>query len=272
MIFSWLRNRRRQQWLAQGQPSRWEPWLRQGVWQYQYLDDRQRQRVREFVCVMLHEKEWAGGSQFDVTEQMQVTIAGQAALLTLGFGKPYYFDRLKTIILYAGSYQQQPASTEDLLIGQMTETLPRTERLLGESWQGGPIVLAWNVVERDGRNSRRRRSVVLHEFAHHMDGLNGTTDGSPPMTSYEFERRWYRITDMEYQRLLKFARMKQPTLLDHYGATSHAEFFAVATECYFTAPHEFARQHQQLFAVLEQLFGQDPRSWLPDFGSEQGSA
>jgi hypothetical protein len=136
--------------------------------------------------------------------------------------------------------------------------------MLGESWQGGPIVLAWNTVWRDGRSSRRRRNVVLHEFAHHMDSLAGTTDGAPPMTSFEFERRWYRITDVEYKRLLRFSQRGESTLLDPYGATSHAEFFAVSTECFFTAPHEFARRHDELFSVLVQFFGQDPRAWLPD--------
>ena len=160
MIFSWLRNRRRRQWLAQPQPSFWDSCLRDNVWQYQYLDESQRQRVRDFVCVLLQEKEWAGGGQMTVTDDMRVTIAGQAALLTLGFGRPYYFDRLQTIIIYAGSYQQRPASTDDLLLGQPGDPFLGSENLLGESWQGGPIVLAWNVVQRDGRNARRRRSVV----------------------------------------------------------------------------------------------------------------
>jgi Mlc titration factor MtfA (ptsG expression regulator) len=265
MFFESSKKKRRQQWLAAEMPSSWDGWLRRNVWQFPHLGDPQQLRVREFVCIALHEKEWVGGGQFELTEEMQVTVAGQAALLTLGFNEPYYFDRLKTIILYASPYDPRPASTDDLLIGQTDGLGLPAETRLGESWQGGPIVLAWNVVLRDGRHSRRRRSVVLHEFAHQMDSLDGETDGAPPMTSYEFEKRWYRITDAEYQRLLEFVVGKKPTLLDPYGATSHAEFFAVVTECFFTAPHEFARRHKELFAVVEQLFGQDPRQWLPDY-------
>jgi hypothetical protein len=263
-MFSWLKNRRRKQWLAEPQPGEWEAWLRENVWQYPLLDADQRRRVREFVCILRLEKDWVGGSGFTVTDQMRVTVAGQAALLTLGFGKPYYFDRLKTIILYAGSYRQRPDSTEGLLLGGLAEPGLDAGAMLGESWQGGPIVLAWNAVRRDGRNPRRRRNVVLHEFAHHMDSLDGTTDGAPPMTSFEFERRWYKITDAEHERLLRFSERGEPTLLDPYGATSHAEFFAVSTECFFTAPHEFARLHEELYSVLVQLFGQDPRTWQPE--------
>lgn len=271
MLFPWLKNRRRKKWLAAELPSTWEGWLRENVWQYAYLEDRQQQRVREFVCILLHEKDWVGGGKFVVTEEMRVTVAGQAALLTLGFGEPYYFDRLKTIILYAGSYQPRPASTDGLILGHSAGPTFPARTLVGESWQGGPIVLAWKIVLQDGRHARRRRSVVLHEFAHHMDALDGTTDGAPPMTSFEFERRWYQVTDLEYKRLLEFALRNEPTLLDPYGATNHAEFFAVATECFFTAPHEFARRHKELFAVVERLFGQDPRQWLPDYSGRRAA-
>ncbi len=262
MFLNWWKNDRRKEWLAQPQPPQWERWLENNVWQYRQLPGELQQHVREIVCVMYHEKNWEGGSGFQINDEMRVAIAGQAALLTLGFEKPYYFDKLKSIIIYSGSYEQRPASHDNLLMGRLQDSFPRSGTLLGEAWQGGPIVLAWNVVQRDGRNARRRRSVVLHEFAHHMDGLDGSTDGSPPMTSFRFEKRWYEVTTKEYQRLLQFAQRKQNTLLDHYGATNHAEFFAVSTECFFTTPHEFAEQHGELYEIMVQFFGQDPRDWL----------
>ena len=263
MIFDWIRNGRRQGWLEASQPAEWENWLREGVWQYNHLPYELGQRVRDFVAVLFHEKHWEGGDGFEVSDQMRVTIAGQAALLTLGFNEPYFFDKLRSIIVYRGSYEQRPVSHENLFIGRLQEQMPTRGQLLGESWQGGPIVLAWNVLQRDGRNARRRRSLVLHEFAHHLDGLDGSTDGTPPMNSYRFEKQWYEITSREFQQLLHFAQQKQRTLLDHYGATNHAEFFAVSTECFFTTPHAFATQHQQLYDVMVRFFGQDPRHWLP---------
>ena len=271
MFFSSRKKRRRKEWLAAETPSTWNDWLRRNVWQYPYLDGQRQQRIREFVCILYHEKDWVGGGQFELTDEMRVTVAGQAALLTLGFGEPYYFDRLKTIILYASSYHPSPTSKDELILGHSNELTHIPEARLGESWQGGPVVLAWKVVLRDGRRARRRRSVVLHEFAHQMDSLDGTTDGAPPMTSFAFEKRWYKITEAEYERLLKFVVGKKTTLLDPYGATSHAEFFAVVTECFFTTPHELARRHKELFAVVQQLFGQDPRQWLPETSDDGGS-
>jgi Mlc titration factor MtfA (ptsG expression regulator) len=96
-----------------------------------------------------------------------------------------------------------------------------------------------------------------------MDGLDGSTDGAPPLTDYKFEKKWYRVTQREYERLLRLASRGEHTLLDPYGATNQAEFFAVACECFFTRPHALADKHDELFAVLVRLFGQDPRDWLP---------
>ena len=262
MVFSFFKNRRRKRWLAQPVPESWRRVLGESVWQYRHLGEELQQRVLDFVCIMLNEKTWAGGGDFEVSEAMKVAVAGQAAVLTFGFEKPFYFDRLQTIIIYPGAYTSRPDSSEDLLLGGFSDTTFGSDVRAGESWQGGPIVLAWDMVEAEGRNARRGRNVVLHEFAHHMDGLDGETNGAPPMTDFAFEKRWYKVTGEEYQRLLSMAQQGVPTLIDRYGAQNHAEFFAVATECFFTRPYRLAAEHAALFAVLVRLFGQDPREWM----------
>lgn len=263
MIISWLTNRRRRKWLSQPIPAEWDAWLRLNVWQYPHLDEARQRKVREFVCVMFHEKDWVGGNRFVVTDEMRVSVAGQAALMTLGFERPWYFDRLHTIILYQGAYAASPQSTSDLILGGITLPEEEFDTRLGESWQGGPIVLAWSVVQRDGQSARRARSVVIHEFAHHMDGLDGTTDGAPPITDFKFERQWYKVTSVEFNSLVERARAGERSLLDAYGASNHAEFFAVACECFFTRPHALKNEHQDLHLALVRLFGQDPCEWLP---------
>ena len=267
-MFDWFRNRRRRKWLAQPIPAEWDAWLRLNVWQYTHLDEIRQRKIREFVCILFHEKSWVGGNRLVVTDEMRVTVAGQAALMTLGFERPWYFDRLQTIIIYKGVYAATPQSTSDLLMGGFNLPEEHFDARLGESWQGGPIVLAWQEVLREGRTPSFARCVVIHEFAHHMDGLDGTTDGAPPMTDYVFEKKWYQVTGFEYDRLVEMARRGKHTLLDKYGATNHAEFFAVACECFFTQPHELKREHPELHAVLVRLFGQDACDWLPSDHAE----
>lgn len=264
MFFNFFRNRRRKHWLAQQEPSAWQGWLQANVWQYRHLSANHHAKVRRFVCILLKEKSWVGGGDLEVTDEMRVTIAGQAALATLGFEKPYYFERLKTIIVYPSTFTGRAASSGDLILGDLQQQNPKFDARTGESWLGGPIILSWKAVLSGGRHARLGHNVVLHEFAHHMDGLDGSTDGAPPLTDNEFSEKWYRVTKAEYKRLVGFAHRGEATLLDHYGATNQAEFFAVATECFFTQPHELAAEHGDLFAVLTRLFGQDPRDWLPN--------
>lgn len=263
-MLDFFRNRRRRRWLEEFRPPQWQHWLRDNVWQYKHLDARQQEKVQQFVCILQHEKDWVGGAGFAVTEEMQVTIAGQAALLTLGFEKPYFFERLKTIIVYAGTFSSRPTSSDALIMGELGQHINDFSARTGESWQGGPIILSWDAVLREGRHDRLGRNVVVHEFAHHMDSLDGNTNGAPPLTDRQFEKRWYQVTDAEYQQLLQLTHHGKRSLLDSYGATNQAEFFAVSTECFFTRPHALAAQHQELHAVLTRLFGQDPREWLPN--------
>jgi tetratricopeptide (TPR) repeat protein len=106
-------------------------------------------------------------------------------------------------------------------------------------------------------------NVVLHEFAHHLDGLVGEMDGAPPLGDAKRELRWYAVTEAEFFRLVGNARREEATLLDHYGASSRAEFFAVATECFFELPHQLRERHRELYETLADFYQQSPAEWLP---------
>ena len=109
------------------------------------------------------------------------------------------------------------------------------------------------------RHQLRGNNLVLHEFAHQLDMQNGRlADGVPPMESTEQYRRWQEVTDAEYDRLVFDCRHGRPTLLDCYGTTNRAEFFAVTTECFFERPQEMIRRHPELYAVFREYYRQDP--------------
>ena len=113
-----------------------------------------------------------------------------------------------------------------------------------------------------GRNRSDGRNVVFHEFAHYVDGLDGDMEGTPPLVGRQRRETWYRVTEAEYLRLVGQARRDEVTLLDHYGATSRSEFFAVATECFFERPGAMQRQHGELYGLLRDFYRQDPARWL----------
>lgn len=258
MIFSWLKNQRRNRLLAEPISSAWHDYLTRNVRHFGRLDSTKRSLVRQVVQVLVAEKNWVGGAGLDVTEEMKVTVAGQAAVLGLGMEEPYYFDAVQTIILYRGPYEHPPlVQSHHWIVG---EGIP----VYGEAWHRGPIVLSWRNVLASGRNESDGRNVVFHEFAHYVDGLDGEVDGTPPLIGRQRQQIWYRVTEAGYLRLVGQARRDEVTLLDHYGATNRAEFFAVATECFFEQPHAMQRQHEELYGVLRDFYRQDLVRWLPD--------
>ncbi len=86
-------------------------------------------------------------------------------------------------------------------------------------------------------------------------------DGTPPLGNRQEYRSWEHITDAEYRRLVRQAERGRPTLLDSYGAENKAEFFAVATECFFEKSRELSRQHPALYEVLRRFYRLDPAQW-----------
>src|SRR5690606_32157679 len=120
---------------------------------------------------------WTGGSGFVVTDEMKVTIAANAALMTLGLDEPYYFDKLADIILYPKPFYVTPEQSmtwsTDPVFGESVNS-PR----LGEAWHRGPVALAWSSILHPENSNHT--NVVLHELAHHLDGLDGDMSGTPP--------------------------------------------------------------------------------------------
>ena len=111
---------------------------------------------------------------------------------------------------------------------------------------------------RTARTSRNGRNVVLHEFAHKLDMLDGAADGTPQLGSPEQYTAWHRIMTEEYEHLVEDAERDRSTLLDTYGATNAAEFFAVATECFFEKPTQMRKRHCELYGLLRSYYRQDP--------------
>ena len=169
---------------------------------------------------------------------------------------------MQSIIVYPGAFSDSPRRERYSIFGHRRV-------LIGQAWYHSPIVLSWRDVLRCGRNESQGSNVVLHEFAHHLDGLDGDVDGSPPLTGQKLQE-WYRVAEAEYRRLVGNALRGEATILNYYGATNLVEFFAVATECFFERPQAMCRQHGELYAILRDFYRQDPAAWLPDAKAEDG--
>jgi len=125
----------------------------------------------------------------------------------------------------------------------------------------GALVIAWDDVRRGARTFNDAENVVFHEFAHQLDFEDHSADGTPLLESRQYAS-WARVLGAEYEALQQAADDATPTLIDQYGATNPAEFFAVVTELFFERPAALRARHPALYAELEAFYQQDPSSWL----------
>ena len=198
------------------------------------------------------ERRFEGCGGLVLTEEIEIAILAHAALLLLGGHDNDYWADVSTILVYPTSFQlPSPRSRADV---PPWERSPR----VGEAWPHGPVILSWDSVTNDIARPESGRSVVLHEFAHRIDMENGVVDGVPPLLRRVAPATWQSIMKPEFDALTAASKRGAATLLDEYGATSPGEFFAVATECFFTRPRELEDRHPSLFAALRAWYRQDP--------------
>lgn len=223
---------------------------------YDRLGPALQQQLQRLVVQFLHQKKFVGCAGLDVTDTMRVAIAGQACLLLLN-RRSGVFPALRTILLYPGAFA---AARRDVGPGGVVTDFRQT--MLGESWEDGRVVLSWDDAER-GALQWNGHNVVLHEFAHQLDSESGHTNGAPYQGSQDNYRSWAAVLSRDFAHLRQAAWMgSQDSVLDHYGATSPAEFFAVATETFYGNPYQLAERHPALYAELSRYYRVDPRDWL----------
>lgn len=256
-MFSWFKNRRRRQILSEPFPSVWDDVLRDNVGHLGWLSDDECAKLRRATQIIIAETEFEGCGGVDMTDEVRVTVAASASILVLGFDD-FYFDNVQTVLVYPDKFlvpAQQPIAGDLGVHGELA--------ILGEAVPHGPVILAWADVLANARAPGHGQNLVFHEFAHQLDMLNGYSDGVPAFDEPDLGERWPRVMDREYARLCRAADRGKRTLIDPYGATNPAEFFAVVTECFFDLPWELERRHAALYAVLRDYYRQDPAQW-PD--------
>ena len=139
-----------------------------------------------------------------------------------------------------------------------TRPVGENQPILGEAQLRGPVILVWDAVKRTGRHPESGHNVVYHEFAHKLDMLDGRADGTPPLAERSEIQRGSQVCSREYLALRERKVRGQEGLLDAYGATNEAEFFAVATEHFFDQPSALRSRHPELYEVLQAFYRQDP--------------
>lgn len=250
-----VQRRRRQRLRAQPFPQAWRRILRRRVPLAQRLPADLHMRLKQEIQVFLAEKPIIGCDGLVVTDEMRVTIAAQACLPLLGARRGYY-PQLKQILLYPGAFVvDRPVSEPGGVLREQRRALA------GESWVQGQVLLSWRDVQAGAADPRDGHNVVIHEFAHQLDQAKGHANGAPLLSDAQAYRRWSTVMQNEFDALQSRLARGEASLIDAYGATDPAEFFAVSSELFFERPLDLAQEHPALYGVLSAYYRLNPINW-----------
>jgi len=219
-----------------------------------------RERLLRLTQVFLHDKPMEGVG-LELTDEIRVTVAAQACLLLLHLDYPCY-PTLRRVLVYPGVFNPRRVDTP-----RFGEVHQEPRPTLGEAWTSGVVVLSWDSSLVGSLNPGAGHNVVLHEFAHVLDGENGAMDGQPLLEHPSAYRTWGYVFRSLYERQVEAALEGGETPLDPYGAVNRAEFFAVATEAFFQQPADLRQRLPELYEELRKFYRQDPAALASDDSS-----
>jgi MtfA peptidase len=253
VIFSLLKEQRRRRLRVRPFPNKWLKLIQRHIVFFHRLSGSDKAELLGHIQIFLAEKRFEGCGDFAITDEVRVTIAAQACLLLL-HRKTDYFPQLLTILVYPLSYmvEERRQIAEHIWEEGNVSRLGETGRRMGS------LVLSWGAVKHGAADPSDGKNVVLHEFAHQLDFENDAVDGVPGLATREQQVAWADVMRSEFASLRAADESGVPTLLDTYGATDPAEFFAVSVEAFFERPRALLARHPKLYTELRTYFQQDP--------------
>ncbi|OGA30582.1 MAG: hypothetical protein A3F77_12420 [Betaproteobacteria bacterium RIFCSPLOWO2_12_FULL_67_28] len=209
-------------------------------------------RLKEMAMVFLAEKQFTPVRGTVLGDGDRVSIALQACLPVLELGLDWY-DGWVGIVVHPSDFKVSRSETDEHgVVHEWNDTLA------GEAWPGGPVVLSWDALDEAGSVALGGANVVLHEFAHKLDMMDGEVDGVPPLPTPQARRAWIAVLERELARFRREVDAGRETFLDPYAAEHEAEFFAVASEAFFESPNALQADFPQLYDLFRSFYRQDP--------------
>ena len=205
------------------------------------------------INLFLDQVTFRGQNGVEVTEAMRLSIAAQACLLIVN--STVWYDTIRNVLIYPSAFLTHRGTQDGNLIHENNHVT------LGESWARGPVILSWDHALHGGLLAHDGHNVVIHEFAHQLDGLSGYTNGIPILSKGQAYAGWEKAMLDAYGDHVERVQAGYPTLIDPYGATNHEEFFAESIVTFFERPQELRAQDPALYAQLSQLLALDPARW-----------
>lgn len=224
------------------------------------LDDisvEEDQWLQEHSVLFLLDKHLTSLDGVQLDDLTRLLLAAQAQLPLLHLGDLKWYGNFHEIVLYPDDFlspqrHRDPSGVEHSWDGEHS----------GEAWQQGPIILALPGVLASG--GWEGYNLVIHELAHKLDMLNGDANGLPPLHSDMRVSDWAAAMQHAYDDLNRQLdhNPHAETAIDPYAAENPAEFFAVTSEYFFSAPDLLHQAYPDVYRQLQAFYRQDPLTRL----------
>lgn len=211
--------------------------------------------LRRLASLFLDQKEFSGAGGLMIDDGIALSIAVQACLPVLRLGLASYAGFVGIVVHPDEVVARREVADDDGVVHAYDEVL------VGEAMEGGPIMLSWHDVDLAGAAAESSYNVVIHEFAHVLDMLDGEADGVPPLPTAAEREAWIAVIDADYERFCERIDRGEETVLDPYGAEGVDEYFAVAVEAFFVNAKATRAEHPELYGMLARYFRQDPAAY-----------
>jgi len=220
------------------------------------LNADERARLKQLTILFLAEKPINGAGKLHIDNGARLAIAIQACMLILNLDLDWY-KTWTEVILYPGGFVARHEEVDEAGVVHVVE-----QTMSGESWGHGTVVLSWADVRQAGKEEGY--NVVIHEFAHQIDMLNGDANGFPPLHKGMSRESWADAFGKAYEHFCKRVDDWEDTAIDEYAAEEPGEFFAVISEAFFEIPQVVREEYPAVYAQLAQFYRQDPAARLAE--------
>ena len=248
-----FRDVRRKQILSAPWPDEWEKILVTNSGHTAFIKGELRRKWEQTIQVLVAEKNWEGCGGLMMEDEIKVTVAAQAALMLLGMQHDY-FAKVRSIVIFPTEFE-----------------LPKEEWQKEASIVGGvappdAVFLSWDWTLACSKNISDGYNLVIHEFAHHLDFLDGYTNGCPEMEDKEQAGRWHAAMSAGFEQVQRDLESNGETFLGENAAENPTEFFAELSECFFTVPHKLHELYRPIYDVFVQYYCLDTMTWFQEGG------
>lgn len=215
---------------------------------YRRLNADDQTQLQHSIIQFIHTKEFIGVG-IEVSLEMKVLIAFYACLLLVHKQTENCYENLQTIIIY-------PHSVMIKQIQSYGGVYAKEQFVIQGQSANNTVVITWHEAKKESYHMRHN-NVIIHEFAHEIDFMDGEIDGIPPIEHSKYDA-WVKVLYKEFNALntiaLKNRDWGKYKLLGAYAASNEAEFFAVVTERFFESPLSLKRHFPELYGELEDFY------------------